>query len=627
MLRPMNEAPAATGDVMESTSVANSEGQRLGEQLRMLQDGKGRLLYLGDSASLSYLDTIRRLVESTIGPCNFTNDVHKGKLVEGSISTGLTPTYVLPDKEAADFLLESFFSNTVGTILIFDREAFTQEVQSIYDNPLQTKQSRLSILNLVFAVGLQLMTSSDVSSPHGRQILERLDGGSVSRAEMFYVNATHLNDPVSGFEDGDITSIQALLLVTVFMLTVAKRNAAWAYLGMAIRSAYALGLHRKRSDFSFTAPEQRVRRNVWRSLYVMDCFLSAMLGRPNGIHCRDATDSLAAGSDFGDLWTSSDDTLELASISASVRASCLVGDILSNIYADRKISTELAHAISNKFQACKDSLPTFLHWQNIDLPDEDPKATLAQLHRVSDEIRALRETDGGLLSRQTHELPETDSAKSAPFQAACVRSALYTINAVQAALLKRALPRRDPFVIYWLFTAALIICTNGFCAVYHDIDNKHAMYTALNLHRHFGAVDPLARRFLDILIAFSEAIEQDTIPCAVPTGSKSKQEAIFSALFGAMHYGAKPGYVDDSAQPQTGGSRGANDLSRNQPGGIGFHSEMGQGNGQQIPLEPDSPHVSPPDYSLDFDAFLMNVTQDPYEQDLWTPLYGITDTS
>lgn len=198
----------------------------------------------------------------------------------------------------------------------------------------------------------------------------------------------------------------------------------------------------------------------------MDCFLSAMLGRPNGINCRDATDSFAAGCDSGDLWTSSDDTLELASITASVRASCLVGDILSNVYADRKISTELAHAISNKFQAWKDSLPAFLHWQNIEMPDEDPKATLAQLHvnlnyfhgiilltrpfllqRVSDEIRALRDTDGGLLSRQTHELPETDSAKTAPFQAACVRSALYTINAVQAALLKRALPRRDPFVM------------------------------------------------------------------------------------------------------------------------------------------------------------------------------------
>lgn len=43
MLPRMNEASAVTGDAMGITSVGNSEGQRLGEQLRMLQDGKGRL--------------------------------------------------------------------------------------------------------------------------------------------------------------------------------------------------------------------------------------------------------------------------------------------------------------------------------------------------------------------------------------------------------------------------------------------------------------------------------------------------------------------------------------------------------------------------------------------------------
>lgn len=73
--------------------------------------------------------------------------------------------------------------------------------------------------------------SSTAHSFRESQILKRLDGGNINRAEMFYLNATHLNDPVSGFEDGDITSIQALLLITVFMLTVAKRNAAWAYFG------------------------------------------------------------------------------------------------------------------------------------------------------------------------------------------------------------------------------------------------------------------------------------------------------------------------------------------------------------------------------------------------------------
>lgn len=73
--------------------------------------------------------------------------------------------------------------------------------------------------------------SSPMHSFRGSQILRRLNGNDTNRADMFYLNATHLKDPVSGFEDGDITSIQALLLITVFMLTVAKRNAAWAYLG------------------------------------------------------------------------------------------------------------------------------------------------------------------------------------------------------------------------------------------------------------------------------------------------------------------------------------------------------------------------------------------------------------
>lgn len=80
-------------------------------------------------------------------------------------------------------------------------------------------------------MGLQASKSSSVLSFRESQILKRLDGGNAERAEMFYLNATHLNDPVSGFEDGDITSIQALLLITVFMLTIAKRNSAWAYLG------------------------------------------------------------------------------------------------------------------------------------------------------------------------------------------------------------------------------------------------------------------------------------------------------------------------------------------------------------------------------------------------------------
>lgn len=98
------------------------------------------------------------------------------------------------------------------------------EVDSIYDNPFQAKKSRLSILKLVFALGLQLMMTFAAPSPRERQIFERLDGGSVSRAEMFHVNVTHLNDPVLRFKDGDITSSQALPLINFQMVLTSHRN-------------------------------------------------------------------------------------------------------------------------------------------------------------------------------------------------------------------------------------------------------------------------------------------------------------------------------------------------------------------------------------------------------------------
>jgi len=325
------------------------------------------------------------------------------------------------------------------------------------------EQSRLSILNLLFAVGLQMTRSGAAHSFRESQILKRLDASPVDRAELFYLNATYLNDPIQGFEDGDITSIQALLLITVFMLTVAKRNAAWAYFGMAVRSAYALGLHRKETDLGFAPAEQRTRRNIWKSLYVMDCFISAMLGRPNSINTRDAPHSSYA-SEEDDL--EGKEGIEADALTASVRASQLIGDVLSYVYAERKISVKLANHLSARFHSWKASLPPVLHWQNISLPNEDPRTTLAQLHvnlsyfhgiilltrpfllqKIISLTRASR-GDGGILGQSKVDgKEETSSARAEPFPPACVRSAVYSIDAVQSALLKRALPRSDPFVM------------------------------------------------------------------------------------------------------------------------------------------------------------------------------------
>jgi hypothetical protein len=74
-------------------------------------------------------------------------------------------------------------------------------------------------------------------SPEGK-ILERLEARGVKRAEIFYLTAKELKDPACDLEDGNFGAVQSLLLMTIFMLTAAKRNTAWAFLGMCCLICY-----------------------------------------------------------------------------------------------------------------------------------------------------------------------------------------------------------------------------------------------------------------------------------------------------------------------------------------------------------------------------------------------------
>jgi len=71
-----------------------------------------RTVYVGDSASLSFLQSIRRLVESNTASSAFTMDLDRHKLLEASFPVAShQQTHVLPDTETALFLVDSFFAN------------------------------------------------------------------------------------------------------------------------------------------------------------------------------------------------------------------------------------------------------------------------------------------------------------------------------------------------------------------------------------------------------------------------------------------------------------------------------------------------------------------------------------
>jgi hypothetical protein len=158
------------------------------------------------------------------------------------------------------------------------------------------------------------------------------------------------------------------------------------------------------------------------------------------------------------------------------------------------------------------------------------------------------------------------------------------------------------------------------------------MNTAVELHQYFGQVDPLARRYLQILESFKEAIGANTVTRAAPTNPKAGVRDIFPMFFRGWPDGILAAGLSRGLQTQADRNSTQMDIStgcngwgsfQGQTGGTGQQQVMGGDMMQQIPVGSDFSGINPPDFSLNFDAFLSGVNQGPtYQQDLWMPLYG-----
>jgi len=73
----------------------------------------GLSVYLGDSATLSYLHLFRYIVETISGPSAFTLDPRKEKIVENVVSlpAHVRPPCMKPDRQTAEVLVDSYFTN------------------------------------------------------------------------------------------------------------------------------------------------------------------------------------------------------------------------------------------------------------------------------------------------------------------------------------------------------------------------------------------------------------------------------------------------------------------------------------------------------------------------------------
>jgi transcriptional regulatory protein GAL4 len=97
--------------------------------------------------------------------------------------------------------------------------------------------------------------------------------------DYLYRRALTLGQHESVFEAANLTSIQALVLLSNLSQKRNNPNTGWNLLGLGVRTALSLALHRELPHWNISPIEREVRRRVWWGLYIFDSGASTTFGR------------------------------------------------------------------------------------------------------------------------------------------------------------------------------------------------------------------------------------------------------------------------------------------------------------------------------------------------------------
>lgn len=288
------------------------------------------------------------------------------------------------------------------------------------------------------------------------------------------------------------STCQALLLLGYREIGIGAMAQAWLYVGMAVRMAQDLGLHKSADQWSnvgialFTDAELQERRRIWYGCVVMDKYVSSYIGRPVAVFEHDFDTELPSVEELDELevWVTHpspvylDDGTEESSpapitatgyviscFNESAKLSIILSMIMQTIYPIRPHSfrqTEFnrIEQLLNKWYL---ELPEHLRFDanSPKYVTQPPHiltlhmqywCTVLLLHRPF--IRHLSSTGSKRLSPTSKE--SELRANSRKHYDQCVQAA-NQITSVVSVFVKHHCPRRAPvFLCYYVFTAAVM---------------------------------------------------------------------------------------------------------------------------------------------------------------------------
>ncbi|KAI0119809.1 fungal-specific transcription factor domain-containing protein [Daldinia grandis] len=442
--------PRTSDDITLRSDASAEEEADVPREARLLRDAHGKLTFVGDCAPLSLFQTVRQIVTSRVDPNAFTPQTGQTGRVSMLENSSSYPSFSTiskaPQVDSATVgqLVSSFISVTSGLVHLFENENLASNI-SVWiakGGEGESADATSTVNYLVLAIGSQ-----------------SVDEESAARA--FQYAKTLALSCLGG--DLGIETVQAFALVTIYMLRACQINGAYLFFGIAARAAYSIGLHRTEVNTRFGSNTHIQRDRLWKSLRVLDLFLSISMGRPPSMSDVDCTVPCrtfnANGQEQYDI------------LNASVQILSITEEIVLRVYSRRKISFQLTEGISRQLRDWSKRWLPRLKQTVAESPGEEVAEIIGACQIMSSYYYAVMLVARPFLMYELYKrLPDpgvptvtnpsnggSDNSGRTRLANACIDAASLMAESIADLVNRQILDGRMPLIVSWLFASSLVL--------------------------------------------------------------------------------------------------------------------------------------------------------------------------
>ncbi|KAH7142870.1 hypothetical protein B0J13DRAFT_445071 [Dactylonectria estremocensis] len=478
-------------------------------------------IFFGDSANESFLRQIRRLVAQTLGSCPFVDEPVEYHAVDGISASlvGWNETRTPPAKPTpaqANYLVSWSMRATNGMLGVVRESDAQIEMAQWLEQADETPSLSAALSYLILAKGA-------LSCPEDEDHL----------ADAYFSYARYLTS-LSPMDEPSLKCILCYTWIAFYQLGTGKRNAAYHSVGVAVRVAHAMGIHRTDLPGYLDVENHAFRERLWKALRKLDLFTSGSLGRPL---CTNETR----------------DTKVEQGYSSTIDITAILETILREVYLAFKMSKDFVVAMTKEHRLWATRIADGLKADGIEpaeLVDGCERQPNLAFYNIKESYywSIMLLTRPFLLERAStptsntgprkfhtadhDEFPQVSQTDTALVYA-CVDSAVRTIDLLQCLLTSVDLPKRLPFIVNSAFGAALTLGVAIFADLGQVFPLQRNLQIALELLQKFQNHDPVAKHN-------RVAVEQLQSTCDKYVARRNRQmmesqSQLVSELFGRVH--------------------------------------------------------------------------------------------